>query len=79
MTIHEFYHNEKLNSLVIQFSLKNDTENTYRNIELMEQDIIYYSPTIVTREDIAEFTISDVVELLNNYFFNNEPSEEQLF
>lgn len=79
MTIHEFYHNEKLNSLVIQFSLKNDTENTYRNIELIEQDVIYYSPTIVTREDIAEFTISDVVELLNNYFFNNEPPEEQLF
>lgn len=79
MTIHEFYHNEKLNSLVIQFSFKNDTENTYRNIELMEQDVIYYSPTIVTREDIAEFTISDVVELLNNYFFNNEPPEEQLF
>lgn len=79
MTIHEFYHNEKLNSLVVQFSLKTDAENTYRSIELLEQDIIYYAPTIITKEDISDFTISEIVELLNNYFFNNEPPEEQLF
>ncbi len=50
MNIHEYYYNENGKNLYIEFSTKEDGDSFYRILELEYQDVIYYSPNIVTED-----------------------------
>ena len=74
MIIHEFYYNNR--RLYIEFSIKEDGDDFYRILELIYEDIIYYSVDIIDESDIRQFEESSVVELINQYLLDNNLPEE---
>jgi hypothetical protein len=77
MIIRNFYYNEKTQTLEVEFSFKDDAENTYRVDELMFRDIEFYSPTIVTNKDMEDIDDEFVSELLVEFYKHNEPPKEE--
>ncbi len=77
MTIHNFYYNEKNQSLQVEFSFTEDNETTYRVDELIFKDIELYSPTIITVRDLDDIDNDFVSELLIEYYKFNEPPKEE--
>jgi hypothetical protein len=79
MIIHNFYYNEKSKALQIEFSFGNDSDNTYRLEELFFRDVQMYSPTIVEEVDMDDIDDEFIVELLTEYYKENDyPKEEFL-
>jgi hypothetical protein len=74
MIIHEFYYNNR--RLYVEFSIKEDGDDFYRILELLYEDIIYYSVDIIDESDIRQFEESSVVELINQYLLDNDLPEE---
>jgi hypothetical protein len=74
MIIHEFYYNNR--RLYVEFSTKEDGDDFYRILELLYEDIIYYSIDIIDEDDIKQFEESSVVDLINQYLLNNDLPEE---
>jgi len=77
MKIHNYYFNDNNGMLNVEFSLVNDNENSYRNIELHFNDIEFYSPSLITIDDMYIMDDSFIIELLDQYFIDNEYPEEQ--
>lgn len=78
MIIHEFYYNDNNETLEVEFSLNDDSENTYRSVSLNFKEIEYYSPSLVNRNDMYDIDQSFVSELLMEYFQENNYPEERL-
>jgi hypothetical protein len=74
MIIHEFYYNNR--RLYVEFSTKEDGDDFYRILELLYEDIIYYSIDIIDEDDIKQFEESSVVDLINQYLLDNDLPEE---
>lgn len=79
MKIHNFYYNESNRSLYIEFSLNNDSDNVYRKQELIFKDIELYSPIIVHEFDMRDIDVDFIIELLSEYYKNNDLPEEEFF
>jgi hypothetical protein len=79
MTIHDFFYNETNRMLLIDFSLKNDGDNTYRSLQLNFEEILYNSPTIINEKDLFNIDTDFIIELLDQYLSTNEPPEEEFF
>ena len=77
MTIHEFYYNEDTRSLYVEFSTKQDANDFYRVIDFGYEDIEYYSPIIITENDLKDIEKGYVVELIEQYLLDNDLPEEQ--
>lgn len=77
MTIHEFYYNEDTRSLYVEFSTKQDVNDFYRVIDFGYEDIEYYSPIIITENDLKDIEKGYVVELIEQYLLDNDLPEEQ--
>jgi hypothetical protein len=77
MIIHNFYYNEKNQTLQVEFSFKDDAENTYRIDELIFRDIELHSPTIITKRDMEDIDNDFVSELLIEFYKHNEPPKEE--
>jgi hypothetical protein len=65
--------------LLIDFSLKNDSDNTYRSLQLNFEEILYNSPTIINEKDLFDIDTDFIIELLDQYLSTNEPPEEEFF
>jgi F420-0:gamma-glutamyl ligase-like protein len=76
MKIHEYYYNEDTRRLYVEFSTKKDGDKFYRIIEFDFSDIKYYSPEIITEEDLTEIDKSFITDLLNQYLEDNDLPEE---
>lgn len=76
MKIHEFYYNEDNKILYVEFSTKNDGDKVYRILELTYSDVEYYSPEIITEDDVIDLEESFLIELLNEYLKENDLPEE---
>ena len=76
MNIHEYYYNENGKNLYIEFSTKEDGDSFYRILELEYQDVMYYSPNIVTEDEIHEVDMDFIIELIEQYLLNNDLPEE---
>lgn len=76
-TIHEFEYNEIKGTLLIQFSTEDDGDDFYREVKLEFNAIRYYSPTIVDEYDLHNIDEDFVVELLDQYFQDNDLPEQQ--
>jgi hypothetical protein len=77
MRILNFYFNDNNGVLNVEFSLINDDENSYRNIELDFNDVEFYSPSLITIDDMYNMDETFIIELLEQYFIDNEYPEEQ--
>ena len=76
MNIHEYYYNENGKNLYIEFSTKEDGDGFYRVLELEYQDVMYYSPDIVTEDEIRDVDEDFIIELIEQYLLNNDLHEE---
>lgn len=78
MVIHEYYYDLDNRSLYVEFSTKKDKDKYYRRIELSYSDIEYYAPTIITEYDMHDIDGVFIVELLEQYFKENDLPEEEV-
>lgn len=58
--------------LYVEFSIDEDEDIFYRTVELDYKDVILYSPNIITKNDIEYLEESDVVEILIEFFKDND-------
>jgi len=77
MTIIEYFYNDDNRTLYVEFSTKKDKDKYYRVIELVFEDIEYNSPTIITEDEMDEIDEEFIIDLLTQYFENNELPEEK--
>lgn len=77
MDILEFYYNDDNRRLYVEFSMKEDVDKFYRTIDLDFEDIELYSPNIITEDDIENIDNEFIIELLNQYFKENDLPEEE--
>lgn len=73
MKVFNFYYNTDTELLYIEFATNTDLDDSFRIIEISKNDIEYYSPVIINvDEDIYE---EEIIEILDEYFKNNELPE----
>jgi len=77
MNIIDFYYNEDVRELYIEFSQLDDMDNVYRTIELSFKDVEYYSPTIISKNDMNSIDKDFIIDMLNQYFSENDLPEEK--
>lgn len=75
MKILNFYYNENSQILIVEFSMKEDTDKFYRQLELTFSEIEYYSPEIITEEDLDDPEESLLEEVLSQYLKENDLPE----
>lgn len=76
MRIHDFYYNDDTRRLYIEFSIKSDYDKFYRILDLDYTEIEYYSPEIITEDDLSDVDESFVVDLINEYIKENDLPDE---
>lgn len=77
MIVREFYLDEEIGRLHVEFSTNEDGDDFYRVLELSKKQIEYYSPTIL--DDYEEIDEEFICELLIEYSKSNDlPPEEIL-
>jgi hypothetical protein len=52
-------------------------DNVYRTIELPFKDVEYYSPTIISKNDMNSIDKDFIIDMLNQYFGENDLPEEK--
>lgn len=77
MTIIEYFYNDENRTLYVEFSTRRDRDRYYRVIELGFEDIEYNSPTIITEDEMNEIDGDFIIDLLTQYFEDNELPEEK--
>ncbi len=77
MTIIEYFYNDENRTLYVEFSTRRDRDRYYRVIELGFEDIEYNSPTIITEDEMNEIDEDFIIDLLTQYFEDNELPEEK--
>lgn len=77
MIIIEYFYNEDNRTLYVEFSTEEDKDKYYRVMELVFEDIEYNSPTIITEDEMDEIDEEFIIDLLTQYFENNELPEEK--
>jgi hypothetical protein len=76
MKIHDYYYNDNNRILHVEFSTKEDGDSFYRLLKLDYEDIEYYSPEIITEEDVEEFDEDFITDLITEYLKENDLPEE---
>ncbi len=76
MIIHESYYNEDNRRLYIEFSTDEDGDSFYRTLELSYDEVEFYSPDIISEEDLLEIDDDYVIELVNQYLIDNDLPDE---
>jgi hypothetical protein len=74
MTIHEFYYNNR--RLYVEFSTNEDGDDFYRMLELVYDDIVYYSTDIIDEADIRDFEESSIIDIIDGYLKENDLPEQ---
>jgi hypothetical protein len=77
MVILEFYFDDVRNGLYVEFSSKEDGDKFYRSVELSYSDIKFYSPVIISEEDLRNIDDEFIKDLLLEYFKENDLPEEK--
>jgi hypothetical protein len=76
MTIHEYFYNENNKRLYIEFSTRKDGDRFYRILELDYDEVEFYSPEIISEEDLLDIEKSFIVDVILEYLKDNDlPSE----
>lgn len=77
MVIIEYFYNDDNRTLYVEFSTKEDKDKYYRVMELVFEDIEYNSPTIITEDEMDEIDEEFIIDLLTQYFEENDLPEEK--
>lgn len=77
MYIREFYYNDDNRMLYVEFSTKEDGDDSYRVLELILEDVMYFSPSIMHESDMYKMDENDIIELIEQYLLDNNLPEEQ--
>ena len=77
MYIREFYYNDDNRMLYVEFSTKEDGDDSYRVLELILEDVMYFSPSIMHENDMYRMDENDIIELVEQYLLDNDLPEEQ--
>ena len=77
MYIREFYYNDDNRMLYVEFSTEEDGDDSYRVLELIFEDVMYYTPNIMYESDMYDMEETDIIELVEQYLLDNDLPEEQ--
>lgn len=78
MKIHDYFYNEETKRLYIEFSTKKDGDKFYRILDLDYSDVGYYSPNLITEDDLLEMDEMFVIDLINGYIEENGSPDEMI-
>ena len=78
MEIIEFYYDDVEQVMVILLNTNSDSD-LFRKINLSLDELMFYSPIILDEEDIEDCEEDLVLEILTEYFKENDMPEEELF
>ena len=74
MTIHEFYYQNR--RLYVEFSTNEDGDDFYRVLELVYDDIVYYSVDIIDENDVKHFDEDSIIGIIDEYLKENDLPEQ---
>jgi hypothetical protein len=63
--------------LYVEFSTEEDGDDVYRILELIFEDVMYYTPNIMYESDMYNMDENDIIELVEQYLLDNDLPEEQ--
>ena len=76
MNILEYYYNDDNRLLYVEFSTKDDGDSFYRVLKLDYEQIEYYSPEIISEDEMNDIDEDFIVELIEQYLKENILPEE---
>ena len=76
MNIIEYYYNDDNRMLHVEFSTNQDGDSFYRVLELILEDVMLYSPSIIHEDDTNNMDENDIIELIEQYLLDNDLPEE---
>ena len=76
MNILEYYYNDNNRILYVEFSTKDDGDSFYRVLKLVFEEVEYFSPEIISEEDMENIDEDFVKELIEQYLKENDLPEE---
>ena len=76
MNILEYYYNDNNRMLYIEFSTDEDGDNYYRVLKLNFEDVEYYSPQLVSEDDMEDIDEDFINDLIEQYLKENDLPEE---
>lgn len=76
MRIHEYYYNDDNRRLYVEFSTKEDGDEFYRVLELSYSEVEYYSPEVISEDDLGDIDEDFVSDLINQYSIENDLPEQ---
>lgn len=77
MIIRNFNFNENTRTLYVEFSTSEDGDEYYRGLWFSIEEIEFYSPIIITEDDLYTIDEDFVLEMLAEYLKDNDLPEEQ--
>jgi hypothetical protein len=77
MIIRNLNFNENTRTLYVEFSTDEDGDEYYRGLWLSIEEIEFYSPTIITEDDLYAIDEEFTLEILVEYLKDNDLPEEQ--
>jgi hypothetical protein len=77
MIIRNLNFNENTRTLYVEFSTDEDGDEYYRGLWLSIEEIEFYSPTIITEDDLYTIDEEFTLEILVEYLKDNDLPEEQ--
>jgi hypothetical protein len=77
MIIRNLNFNENTRTLYVEFSTDEDSDEYYRGLWLSIEEIEFYSPTIITEDDLYTIDEEFTLEILVEYLKDNDLPEEQ--
>lgn len=76
MNILEYYYNDNNRMLYIEFSTDEDGDNYYRVLKLNFEDVEYYSPQLISEDDMEDIDEDFINDLIEEYLKENDLPEE---
>jgi hypothetical protein len=76
MNILEYYYNDNNRILYVEFSTNDDGDSFYRVLKLVFEEVEYYSPEIITEDEMEDIDEDFIKELIEQYLKENDLPEE---
>lgn len=76
MNILEHYYNDNNRILYVEFSTKEDGDSFYRVLKLDFEEVEYYSPEIISEDEMEDIDEDFIKELIEQYLKENDLPEE---
>ena len=67
MNIIEYYYNDDNRMLHVEFSTEKDGDGSYRVLELILEDVMFYSPSIIHEDDTYNMDENDIIDDTNRF------------